>query len=233
MVSEPRRRKFWGWGFEGEGVTAEERHRIAAFYAERFGADDFDDPAPPREDEFDLAKPRLAPPTALQGNCTSDPHERLVHAYGKSFADAARVFALQVPPAPDVIAYPANEADVAAVLDWADGLGAAVIPFGGGSSVVGGIEPRVGDGYAGVVSLDLGKLDQVLEIDTTSRAARIQAGIFGPALESRLRNEGLTLRHFPQSFEYSTLGGWIAPGPAATTPASIPTSTTSSKPCAR
>jgi alkyldihydroxyacetonephosphate synthase len=210
MATEPRRRKFWGWGYEGEGVTAEEREMLAAFYAERFGADDFGDPAPPREDEFDLAKPRITPPTALEAICTSDPHERLVHAYGKSFADAVRVFARHVPPAPDVIVYPENETDVAAVLDWADGAGAAVIPFGGGSSVVGGIEPRVGDGYKGTISLDLGKLDQVLEIDTTSRAARIQAGIMGPALEGRLKQEGLTLRHFPQSFEYSTLGGWIA-----------------------
>ena len=97
-----------------------------------------------------------------------------------------------------------------ALLDWAGDAGAAVIPFGGGSSVVGGVEPAVGEGWRGTVSLDLSRLDRVLEIDRASRAARIQAGILGPALEAALKPEGLTLRHFPQSFEFSTLGGWIA-----------------------
>ncbi len=90
------------------------------------------------------------------------------------------------------------------------GTRAAVIPFGGGSSVVGGVEPAVGDGFAGTISLDLKGLDQVLEVDRTSRAARIQGGILGPALEAALKPHDLTLRHFPQSFECSTLGGWIA-----------------------
>ena len=97
-----------------------------------------------------------------------------------------------------------------ALLDWCGEAGIAAIPYGGGSSVVGGVEPDVGDGYAGAVSIDLRRLDRVLEIDRTSRAARIQAGVLGPALEDQLRPHGLTLRHFPQSFEFSTLGGWIA-----------------------
>src|SRR5699024_770588 len=82
--------------------------------------------------------------------------------------------------------------------------------YGGGSSVVGGVEPRLDGDYAGAISLDLGELSGVLEIDRTSRAARIQAGTFGPALENYLRPHGLSLRHFPQSFEFSTLGGWLA-----------------------
>jgi alkyldihydroxyacetonephosphate synthase len=82
-----------------------------------------------------------------------------------------------------------------------------LIPYGGGSSVVGGVEPRF-DGPA--LTLDMSGLDRVLEVDPVSQAARIQAGIYGPALESRLRPHGLTLRHFPQSFEFSTLGGWLA-----------------------
>jgi alkyldihydroxyacetonephosphate synthase len=74
---------------------------------------------------------------------------------------------------------------------------------------VGGVEPRVGDGYPAAVSLDLKRLDRVLEVDPASRAARIQAGATGPVLEAQLKEQGLTLRHYPQSFEYSTLGGWI------------------------
>ncbi|RZB19407.1 FAD-binding oxidoreductase [Streptomyces sp. F001] len=101
-----------------------------------------------------------------------------------------------------------NEHDVVDLLDWCTREGIAVIAFGGGSSVVGGVEPRC-DGR-GVVTVDLERLDRVLEIDTTSRAARIQAGVFGPHLEAQLKPHDVTLRHFPQSFEFSTLGGWLA-----------------------
>ena len=209
-MSEQRRRKFWGWGYEGEGATADEKAALAAFYAGRFGADGFEDAPPPEAAEFDLPAPRVAPPASLAPICVSDTHERLVHACGKSYPDAVRTLAREAPHPPDVVAYPTTEDEVAAVLDWAGGVGVAVIPFGGGSSVVGGVEPNVGDGYKGTVTLDLARLDKVLEIDTVSRAARIQGGIMGPALEARLGEEGLTLRHFPQSFQHSTLGGWIA-----------------------
>ena len=94
------------------------------------------------------------------------------------------------------------------MLSWAEAEGAAVIPFGGGTSVVGGVEPRLGE--RPVVTMDLRRLDRVLEVDPESLAARIQAGATGPRLEEQLREHGLTLRHFPQSFEYATLGGWIA-----------------------
>jgi alkyldihydroxyacetonephosphate synthase len=111
---------------------------------------------------------------------------------------------------PDLVAFPETERDISSILDWCGEIGAAVVPYGGGTSVVGGIGPVRDDSYPGVVTLDLGRLDRVLEIDRTSRAIRAQAGIRGPALEDTLRPEGLTLRHYPQSFEFSTLGGWIA-----------------------
>ena len=109
---------------------------------------------------------------------------------------------------PDLVAFPRDEAEIGAALEWCEAEGAAVVPFGGGTSVVGGVEPRLGD--RPVVSLDLRRLDRVLEVDAESLAARIQAGATGPVLEEQLRARGLTLRHFPQSFEFSTLGGWIA-----------------------
>ncbi len=96
------------------------------------------------------------------------------------------------------------------MLEWCADAGIAAIPYGGGTSVVGGVEPRFSGEYPGAVSIDLRSLDRVLEVDKVSRAARIQAGALGPDLEDQLREHGLTLRHFPQSFEYSTLGGWIA-----------------------
>ncbi len=95
------------------------------------------------------------------------------------------------------------------MLGWCAEEGIAAIPYGGGTSVVGGVEPRFGDEYPGAVTIDLGRLDRVLEVDEVSSAARIQAGALGPSLEDQLRERGLTLRHFPQSFEYSTLGGWV------------------------
>jgi alkyldihydroxyacetonephosphate synthase len=121
-----------------------------------------------------------------------------------------RAFRGRFDHAPDVVGYPRDEQDVESLLAWCAEAGAAAIPFGGGTSVVGGVEARVGDSYAGAVVIDLKGLDRVLDFDRVSRAAHIQAGATGPSLEEQLRPHGVTLRHFPQSFELSTLGGWIA-----------------------
>ena len=119
-----------------------------------------------------------------------------------------RGFRGEFPNPPDLVAFPQDESEIEVVLSWAEAEGAAVVPFGGGTSVVGGVEARLAD--RPVVCLDMRRLDRVLEVDPESLAARIQAGATGPGLEDQLREHGLTLRHFPQSFEYSTLGGWIA-----------------------
>ena len=204
-----RRRKFWGWGYEDAGPSAGQEAGIARTLSARLGTA-LDLTPVPREDEIALTPPRVQPPAALRDLCSAAPHDRLGHTYGKSFRDVVRALRRDFSPAPDWVAFPRDEAEVAAVLDWCTGARIACIPYGGGSSVVGGTEARVGDGYAGAVSLDLGNLDRVLEIDRTSRAARIQGGVLGPALEDQLRPHQLTLRHYPQSFEFSTLGGWIA-----------------------
>ena len=208
-MSATRKRKFWGWGYEDAGPSADQEAGIARALSQRFGTP-LELVAVPREDEITLAPPRVQPPASLRELCSAAPHDRLGHTYGKSFRDVVRALRRRFEPAPDWVAFPRDEREVAAVLDWCTGARLACIPYGGGSSVVGGVEARVGDGYAGAVSLDLGKLDRVLEIDRTSRAARIQGGVLGPALEDQLRPHALTLRHYPQSFEFSTLGGWIA-----------------------
>ena len=119
-------------------------------------------------------------------------------ADGKSFPDYVRGVVGDYSNAPDVVAYPRTEEEVAAVLDWASSAQATVTPFGGGSSVVGGVEPRRdATRYKAAVTIDMRELGRVLEVDKTSRAARIEAGAFGPALESQLKPHGLTLRHFP------------------------------------
>ena len=108
------------------------------------------------------------------------------------------------------MAHPRGEEDLERLLEWCSGAGIAAIPFGGGTSVCGGVTPDVGPGYNGAVSIDMGALDRLLELDEVSLSANIEAGATGPGLEAQLAEHGLTLRHFPQSFEYSTLGGWIA-----------------------
>jgi len=203
------RLKFYGWGFENTGLTEGEREHLFHFVAACLGVEPRIAP-PPRAADIALSAPRVAPSATLASVLTQEPYERLLHTYGKSYPETVRAFARDFASAPDLVALPQSEADVAAVLDWASQAKVAVIPFGGGSSVVGGVEPAVGDGYAGAVSLDLRHLDRVLEVDATSRAARIESGIRGPAIEAALKPQGLAIRHYPQSFEFSTLGGWIA-----------------------
>ena len=205
-----RRRKFWGWGYEGEGPDDDQAAGIARTLERRFGVSGLEIAPAPRIEDVSLRAPRLAPPASLAEFCSTSPRDRASHTYGKSFRDIVRGVRGEFTHPPDFVAFPRDEPEVVAVLDWCSGVGAAAIPYGGGSSVVGGVEPDVADAYRGAVSIDLGRLDRVLEIDRESRAARIQAGILGPALEAALRPQGLTLRHFPQSFELSTLGGWIA-----------------------
>ena len=159
---------------------------------------------------IDLPAVRVKPPASLEHLFAADDYERVSHALGKAYRDVVRGFRGQIDNPPDVVAHPGDEGDVERILEWCAGERIAVIPYGGGTSVVGGVEPRVGDEYRGVVTIDLGGLGDVLDVVPVSRAARIQAGALGPALEDQLRAYGYTLRHFPQSFEFSTLGGWIA-----------------------
>ena len=173
-----------------------------------FGAEEVEEPVPLAA--IELPPPRIEPPSQLSHLLSSDRYERVSHALGKAYRDVVRGFRGRIDAAPDLVARPGDEDDVERVLAWCAERGAAAIPYGGGTSVVGGVEPRVGDEYPGVVTIDLGRLDRVLEVDPVSRAARIQAGSTGPRLEDQLREHGLTLRHFPQSFEFSTLGGWVA-----------------------
>jgi len=156
----------------------------------------------------ELRPPRLKAPAQLGDLFSDGRYERVSRALGKSYRDVVQGFYGRFPNPPDLVACPRDESEIETVLSWAEAEGAAVIPFGGGTSVVGGVEPRLGERPA--VTMDLRRLDRLLEVDPASLAARIQAGATGPRLEEQLREHGLTLRHFPQSFEYATLGGWIA-----------------------
>ncbi|MBW8060709.1 MAG: FAD-binding oxidoreductase [Solirubrobacterales bacterium] len=202
-----RRLKHWGWGYEDQAPSRAELEQAAAGIRERFGFGGDIEEAVPLSD-VELRASRLKAPAELGDLFTDERYERVSHALGKAYRDVVRGFRGEFSNPPDLVAYPRGESEIEVVLSWCEAEGAAVVPFGGGTSVVGGVEPRLGD--RPVVSLDLRRLDRVLEVDAESLAARIQAGATGPRLEEQLRERGLTLRHFPQSFEYSTLGGWIA-----------------------
>jgi alkyldihydroxyacetonephosphate synthase len=203
-----RRRKLWGWGFEDQQLPFEEVEQAARGAREHLGFEPAEVERPPRLEDVELPPARIEPPASLAEICSSDPYDRATHAYGKAYRDLVRALRGRFDHPPDVVARPRDEREVEQVLAWCADAGAAAIPYGGGTSVVGGVEPRVPQGAA--VTVDLGRLDRVLDVDPVSRAARIQAGATGPGLEEQLKQHGLTLRHYPQSFEYSTLGGWIA-----------------------
>ncbi|MFC4022046.1 FAD-binding oxidoreductase [Micromonospora sp. GCM10011542] len=205
-----KRRSWWGWGHVEDAVTGAEATALTDRVRTLLPDADLTEHVAPPVAELRLRPPRVDPPTSLARLCSTNPADRAAHTHGKAFRDVVRNLRGEVHDPPDLVVRPVTEQDVVDVLDWCAGRDIAVIPYGGGSSVVGGVEPRLGDAYPAVVSLDLGRLDRVLEVDPTSRAARIQAGVFGPALEDQLRRHDLTLRHFPQSFEFSTLGGWLA-----------------------
>ncbi|MER6429650.1 FAD-binding oxidoreductase [Streptomyces sp900105245] len=201
-------RSWWGWGNVEDAVKGAELKALLE-RARMLMPGEPTDHEPPDIASLGLPAPRVTAPASLAGLCSADPADRAAHAHGKAFRDVVRNLQGDLRHVPDLVARPRDERDVVDLLDWCTREGIAVIPFGGGSSVVGGVEPRFDD-RPGTVTVDLERLDQVMEIDRTSRAARIQAGVFGPRLEEQLRPHGLTLRHFPQSFEFSTLGGWLA-----------------------
>jgi alkyldihydroxyacetonephosphate synthase len=201
-----RRRKHWGWGPEGEQLSAGELRETAAGLAAHlgFGSSDLEAPAP-----VALPAPRVEVPAPLRDLVVQDDHARAVHAHGASYGDVVRAFRGRFPHAPDAVALPGSEEELARVLEWCAGERLAVCPYGGGTSVVGGVDPVRGS-LEGAVSVDLSRMDRVLEVDPVSRAALIEAGAAGPRLEEQLGAHGLTLRFYPQSFEFSTLGGWLA-----------------------
>ena len=205
-----RRRKHWGWGFEDEQPSPGEVRAAAGGLATHLGFPSVEVEDPVGLDAVRLRSPRVVAPAALADICAADAHARASHSLGKSYSDVVLGFRGHFEHPPDFVASPRDERDVERLLEWCAAERVAAIPYGGGTSVVGGVQPDVGSSYNGAISIDLAGLRQVVEVDDVSRAARIQGGASGPDLEAQLARHGLTLRHFPQSFELSTLGGWIA-----------------------
>src|SRR5260370_3191631 len=193
MPQPAARRKFWGWGLEGDGLAASAIEQLGAVFAERLRIDGVRVQGPPRGEGLDLPAPRLVAPAALEPAFSTDPYDRAAHAYGRSFRDLVRAFRRDYAHAPDLVAFPRGEGELVSGLEWCSDARVASIPFGAGSSVVGGVEPDVGDGYHGVISVDLRHLQGVLEVDRTSRAPRIAAGTARPAPDGHIRASDATL----------------------------------------
>jgi len=195
-------RRWNGWGDDSIDYPLSEN--AGAFLEELVGPG-----APPRDATFDEVvagvPPGRLPPHPL---VSADPAERVRHARGQSLPDWVALRSGRIPALPDGVAYPTTEAEVHALLRYTADVGAHLIPYGGGTSVVGHVNPE--SGPTPVLTVNLRRMNQLARFDATSHLATFGAGVTGPELEAALRARGLTLGHFPQSFEYSTLGGWIA-----------------------
>ena len=206
--------RWWGWGEDGHAPPLPEP--ALTLLGEQLGVDPGVRRGPVALEDVRLPDVRLpeAARARLERAVGRDHYSqerlaRILHAAGKGYPDLVRLRAGDASSAPDAIVAPGSAAEVQAVLKVCAGAHLAVVPFGGGTSVVGGVEP-VADGFAGALSLDLRRLDGLEGIDRVSLTATFGAGLTGPEAERRLAREGFTLGHLPQSFEYSTVGGWVA-----------------------
>lgn len=214
---EVAHQKWWGWGVDGVSFDHSDKPRLAPFAMERVGLDfNATRRAVPELDKLPVPASRcddvLAKALGLAVGdeyVLVDAHDRVVHTYGKGFVDLLRVRAGDLPRTVDVVVYPADEREVRAVIDTVADADAVVIPFGGGSNISGSLTPPPDESRV-VVSVDLGRMNRVLEIDTDAGLARVQAGVLGPDMERQLNERGWTMGHQPDSFRHSTLGGWIA-----------------------
>lgn len=198
------------WGYVEDALGEKDRKPLINLLAGFLGGKRFDSRPPVAAEAMKLPVSRVAIPIALNTFVHAEHDTRLLHAVGRSFRDLATLRSGELQHAPDAVAVPCNSAELNAVLEWAGQQRLAVIPHGGGSSVVGGINAEGMDDFNGVVTLSLRAMNRVLEVDQRSAVVHAEAGILGPELDAALKPYGLAVRHFPQSYMHSTLGGWVA-----------------------
>lgn len=210
MSSEPRRdSKWWGWG--DPSIAPELDGPALDTLRERIGELRPSAP-PPGLDQLQLPSSQPLPQPVIDAageeNVFTGLEDRIRHATGCGYADLARLRAGRLEAAPDAVVLPVDTDAVRRILEACAAEGVAVVPFGGGTSVVGGIEPLRG-GCDGLISLDLARLRDV-DVDRRSLTAHLGAGLRGPEAETALARHGVVLGHYPQSFEYATIGGFAA-----------------------
>lgn len=217
MIEGVKQQKWWGWGEEGLAYRYEDKPKFPGFVQKMVGVDitrpvklippfsSLDVPASELSDELRAKFVDAIGEKYVQ----TDDETRVVHAYGKGVRDLIRIRKGDLGRVPDVVLYPGTQEEVEAIVDASVEADAVLIPFGGGSNIVAALEAEPGETRQ-VISVNLGRMSKVLEIDETSGLAHIQAGVFGPDMEDQLQARGWTMGHHPDSFVWSTLGGWIA-----------------------
>jgi alkyldihydroxyacetonephosphate synthase len=204
-----------GWGWTKAHNPLEGRDAAWPWIANALGVKEMPQTPAKRLEEIKLAPSRLDGARAAvigivgQDNVRDSVYERAAHARGKSYHDLLWLRAGKLDDAPDAVVYPRTGAEVVRVLQWAEANKVAVIPFAGGSSVVGGVTGSRGN-FAASVALDMTEMKKFIGVDAVSMTATAEAGIYGSDFEKALNAQGFKHGHHPQSFEFSTLGGWIA-----------------------
>ena len=219
MPPEVKHQKWWGWGYEGiPDFRYDNKPAFAPFVKANIGLD--------LERAAVVRAPRLADLTvpasraaqadldalaAVVGadNVVLDDETRVVHWAGRSVRDLIRTRRGEFTRVPDAVVYPGDEEECRVLLGAAVERGWVIIPFGGGTSISGSLQAEDAETRV-VVTVDLGRMNRLLSVDEHSGLARVQAGILGPDLEDALGARGLTMGHLPDSFTYSTVGGWVA-----------------------
>ena len=199
-----------GWGYLEDALSEAERKSVMKVAGSFFGGKHLEPRPAPKPADIVLPASRIAIPSALAALTSAEHDTRLLHARGRSFRDLASLRGSALTDVPDAVATPRSQDELDRVMAWAQAQRYALIPYGGGSSVVGGINAEGMAGFDGVVTLSLRGLNAVLDVDTRSRTVHAQAGILGPDLDAALKPHGMAVRHFPQSYFHSTLGGWVA-----------------------
>ncbi|HMQ64792.1 MAG TPA: FAD-binding oxidoreductase [Arachnia sp.] len=217
MIEGVKQQKWWGWGEEGLAYHYEDKPKFAPFVMKMVGVD-INKPVQSVPPFSSLQVPPSQLSAELHARLDeilgakyvqTDDETRVVHAFGKGVRDLVRVRRGDLGRVPDVVLYPGTQAEVERAVDAVVAADGVLIPFGGGSNIVAALEAVPGEARQ-VVSMNLGRMNKVLEIDEVSGLAHIQAGVFGPDMEDQLQARGWTMGHHPDSFVWSTLGGWIA-----------------------
>jgi alkyldihydroxyacetonephosphate synthase len=207
---------FTGWGYPGSAFDVSDKPALWDYIRAKMGVSR-DRPTPPVDPKtIVIPRSRLEPAvaTALREalgaeNFATDDEARLLHSFGKSYRDLLRARRGEIGRLPDAVAFPGSHAQVEQVIAVARTHRLKVVPFGGGTNIVGGVEPSPA-WAGGVLTVSLRRMNRLLALDEVSQVATLEAGALGPELEAALNARGWTLGHFPDSFEYSTLGGWLA-----------------------
>jgi len=215
--AEARGTKWWGWGLESKTYPLDDKPQFWPFLLKTLRLQELAECPRAKLEEVKLPPSRLGGRTLAQlkrlagaASVSTERYDRLAHSLGRSYPDLLNLRRGIIRNPPDAIVYPNGESQVERLLAFAQANRISIVPFGGGSSVVGGVEPLKRAGLKGAIALDLCRMNRVIEVDHVSLTAIVEAGISGPQLEDALNSKGFTLGHFPQSFQFSALGGWIA-----------------------